>query len=57
MVYKVTTTYAPNHDTGLAWDSANINWPIKDPIMSERDRSFGALADFDTPFVFDKGNP
>ena len=57
MVYKVTTTYAPNHDTGLAWDSANIDWPIKDPIMSERDRSFGTLAEFDTPFVFDEGKP
>ena len=57
MVYKVTTTYAPNHDTGLAWDSANIDWPIKDPIMSARDRQFGTLADFDTPFVFDESKP
>ncbi len=54
MVYKVTTTYAPSHDAGLAWDSANIDWPIKDPIMSARDRQFEALADFDTPFVFDE---
>ncbi|GJJ05749.1 dTDP-4-dehydrorhamnose 3,5-epimerase [Duganella rhizosphaerae] len=57
MVYKVTATYAPAHDAGLAWDKAGIDWPLKDPIMSARDRQFGALADFDTPFVFDGGQP
>ncbi|MYM90040.1 dTDP-4-dehydrorhamnose 3,5-epimerase [Rugamonas sp. FT82W] len=53
MVYKVTTTYAPNNDSGLLWNSAGIPWPVQDPIMSPRDRQFATLAEFDSPFVYD----
>lgn len=37
--YKQSTYYegASNQFT-LAWDSLNIDWPIKDPILSLRDR-------------------
>jgi dTDP-4-dehydrorhamnose 3,5-epimerase len=54
MVYKVTTTYAPDNDSGLRWDSAGIPWPASaaEPVMSARDRQFGTLADFDSPFVY-----
>lgn len=56
MVYKVTTTYAPNNDAGLLWNSAGIDWPVQEPIMSARDRQFGSLADFKSPFVFDEAS-
>jgi len=52
MVYKVTTTYAPNNDGGVLWNSAGIAWPVQDPIMSPRDGTFPALAVFDSPFVY-----
>jgi len=52
MVYNQTSVYAREHDAGVRWDSAGIPWPDADPILSDRDRSFPALADFRTPFVF-----
>jgi dTDP-4-dehydrorhamnose 3,5-epimerase len=52
MVYKVTTTYAPDNDGGVLWNSAGIPWPEQDPVMSARDRTFPALAGFDSPFVY-----
>jgi dTDP-4-dehydrorhamnose 3,5-epimerase len=52
MVYKVTTTYAPESDGGVLWNSAGIAWPVQQPLLSPRDRTFPALAEFDTPFVY-----
>jgi dTDP-4-dehydrorhamnose 3,5-epimerase len=50
MLYKVTSLYAPDFDRGIRWDSAGISWPTLAPIISERDSSFPALNDFDSPF-------
>jgi dTDP-4-dehydrorhamnose 3,5-epimerase len=54
LVYCVTTMYAPQADTGLLWNSAGIEWPLTDPILSERDRRLPPLEAFDTPFHFDR---
>jgi dTDP-4-dehydrorhamnose 3,5-epimerase len=53
LVYKVTTTWAPEHDTGVRWDSAGIPWPDRAPLVSERDAALPRLADFASPFTFD----
>lgn len=50
LVYKVTTVYAPENDTGIRWDSAGIPWPDKNPLLSPRDQSFQKLDDFSSPF-------
>jgi dTDP-4-dehydrorhamnose 3,5-epimerase len=52
LYYKLTTVYSPAHDTGVHWDSANIIWPMTDPIVSDRDRGLPRMEDFDSPFVF-----
>ncbi len=52
LVYKVSTVYEPGSDSGIAWDSLGIEWPTDRPILSERDRSFVALARFQSPFVY-----
>ena len=52
MLYKVTTAYAPDHDTGIRWDSAGIIWPDLQPILSDRDRGFVPLEEFVSPFRF-----
>ena len=52
MMYKVSTVYAPESDTGIRWDSVGINWPSPNPIVSERDSGFVALSDFTSPFVY-----
>ena len=56
MVYKVTSTYAPAHDTGILWNSAGIVWPDAAPILSARDRGFAPLAAFKSPFAWE-GQP
>jgi len=52
MHYKVTTQYSPSHDTGILWNSAGIDWPDANPIISTRDKSFLAFCDFKSPFLF-----
>jgi dTDP-4-dehydrorhamnose 3,5-epimerase len=43
--YMVTERYAPDFEGGLRWDdpSIGIEWPISDPIVSDRDRAHPLL--------------
>lgn len=50
MVYKVSTAYSPAHDAGILWNSAGIQWPTTDVVMSKRDHGFPTLAQFESPF-------
>ena len=52
MMYKVTSVYSPEHDSGILWNSAGIDWPSGDPVLSERDKGFVALKDYDSPFEY-----
>lgn len=54
MVYKVTSEYAPAHDMGILWNSVGIPWPVKKPIISERDQHFASLGQFKSPFYYEK---
>ncbi len=51
MVYKTTTVYNPEKDSGIHWDSCGIDWSIEEPIISKRDGGFCSLENFNTPFV------
>ncbi len=42
--------FAPECDRGIRWDSIPFDWPDKDPIVSEKDRSMVPLNAFDNPF-------
>jgi len=57
MMYKVTTVYSPEHDTGILWRSANIPWPDERPIISKRDSEFIALENFKSPFIYKGESP
>jgi len=50
MVYQTSTVHSPAHDAGVRWDSFGFDWPVKSPIVSERDKKFPALRDFSSPF-------
>ena len=52
VMYSATTMYAPQHDTGIRWDSLGINWPDPRPSVSEKDAALVPFADFDSPFRF-----
>ena len=51
--YKVDARYAPDAEAGLAWDDPTlaIPWPVRDPVLSVRDRAHPRFADFVSPFV------
>lgn len=38
--YKCTDYYDPNDESGLLWSDPiiNIQWPLKDPLLSEKDK-------------------
>jgi len=48
--YAQTTGYSKAHDFGIRYDSFGFNWDIENPIISERDKSFSLLVDFNTMF-------
>lgn len=51
VVYMVSSVYNPSSDSGILWNSFGFDWKVKDPILSERDRSFVQFSKFETPFL------
>jgi len=47
VAYKVTTEYDADRDAGVRWDDPTlaIPWPLKEPVISERDRGLPRLDD------------
>jgi dTDP-4-dehydrorhamnose 3,5-epimerase len=47
VIYRVSSYYDAELETGIAWDDPEISirWPISDPVLSERDRNAPKLAD------------
>lgn len=50
VVYNVTTTYFPESDSGILWNSFGFDWPVCNPIISKRDLSFKDFPSFSSPF-------
>jgi dTDP-4-dehydrorhamnose 3,5-epimerase len=48
--YLVSSEYNKETDTGIRWDSIGFDWGTSSPIISERDKSFITLGDFNSPF-------
>ena len=48
--YAQTSCYDPEHDAGISFRSFGYTWPVSDPIVSERDRSFPDWQSFNSPF-------
>ena len=43
--YKCTAPYDRADEIGARWDSAGIDWPVKDPLLSPRDAALPTLAE------------
>ena len=52
LVYMATTVYHKESDTGVLWNSFGFNWPVENPLISERDQSFMQLKEFESPFNY-----
>jgi dTDP-4-dehydrorhamnose 3,5-epimerase len=46
-IYKVSDEYSPELDSGIRWNDPDIgiDWPISDPLLSEKDLSLPLLKD------------
>lgn len=54
--YKVTDYYSGPHDGAVRFDdpSIGVDWPIADPILSDKDRGAPLLVDCDHGFVYNE---
>ncbi|MCK5080872.1 MAG: dTDP-4-dehydrorhamnose 3,5-epimerase [Candidatus Moranbacteria bacterium] len=51
-MYKVDDFYTSECDLGIIWNDSelNIDWPIKNPILSEKDKQLKQLKDLELNF-------
>jgi len=52
VLYKVDAYYDRATDAGIAWNdpALAIDWPVDNPILSDKDRKAPRLADIAPPF-------
>ncbi|MCA3288463.1 MAG: dTDP-4-dehydrorhamnose 3,5-epimerase [Roseomonas sp.] len=52
VLYKVDAYYDRETDAGIAWNdpALGIEWPVRHPILSDKDRQAPRLADISPPF-------
>ena len=50
-VYKCSNVYNKDSEGGVLWSSLDIDWQIKKPLISEKDKILPKFEDFVTPFV------
>jgi len=52
IIYKCTAEYSPENERGIIWNDPDINidWPVKNPILSERDKGYPILKEADNNF-------
>lgn len=52
VLYKVDELYSAEHDRGIQWNDPelNINWPVTNPILSEKDTNHPTLKDAENNF-------
>jgi dTDP-4-dehydrorhamnose 3,5-epimerase len=48
VLYKVDTFYNPKGESGILWNDPDlkISWPVKSPVVSDRDKKLLSLQDF-----------
>jgi dTDP-4-dehydrorhamnose 3,5-epimerase len=46
--YKCTDYYDAKDEIGARWDTAGIDWPLRDPLLSAKDAALPSLAELRT---------
>ncbi len=51
-MYKNDNFYAPDYDAAIRWNdpTLKIDWPVDEPILSEKDAKAPLFQDFESPF-------
>lgn len=54
VLYKCSDVYHPEDERGILWSDPDIgiDWPLSDPILSERDQKYLALKDISEDQLF-----
>lgn len=54
VLYRCTREYSPQDERGIIWNDPDIKieWPLKDPILSEKDSRLPILKDADINFYY-----
>ncbi len=54
VIYKCTKEYSPEDDRGIIWNDPDIQiqWPIQEPVLSEKDSRHPLLRDADNNFEY-----
>ncbi len=52
--YKCTQGYNKAAEGGLMWNDPDlgIDWPLADPVISDKDRDYVPFAQFESPFTY-----
>ena len=52
--YKVSNEYSQEHERSIIWNDPklNIEWPIKKPVISNKDNKLSLLENLDNDFVY-----
>ena len=54
IAYKCSEYYQPDDESGILWSdpSIGIDWPVKDPIISDKDRQLRCLSELSPEELF-----
>ena len=54
VIYKTTDVYSAESEAGIIWndEDLNIEWPVREPILSEKDETLPSLKNADITFHY-----